>query len=237
MDTLMGIFGIGLRPTGAKDPYGLRRASISVIRILIEGRLSIDLLRSLEFAEEGFGASTIQAGTTQEVFRYIVDRLSGYYQEKGVSADTVDAVLAVGETTPLFIDQRISAVERFRRMSGAMPLAAVNKRIKNILAKSGDESLETTKDVSVDTGLFSLPAEIALWQAMLDLEKRLGDLSKTRRYEKILGLTAELQDPVDNFFTQVMVNVDDPSVRENRLSMLKRLMSLFLNVADISRLH
>lgn len=239
IDTLVGIFGIGLRPTGAKDPYGLRRASISVMRILIESSLPLNLRDAVRLASSLFPQGVIPVSAESEVYDYMVERLVGYYQEQDVSPDTVESVVAIGETTPLFLDQRIRAVDAFRSLPDAVSLAAANKRIRNILAKSANV-ISDTQEASgqqVNVGLFSEPAEHALWNRMLAVENDVAALLEQRDFAKVLAHLATLRSTVDGYFEDVMVNVEEHRIKANRLAVLSRLMSMFLDVADISKLH
>ena len=233
LDTLAGIFGIGQRPSGAKDPYGLRRASIAVLRILIETPLPLDLGESLTLAAQGFEPGLLKPDTVPAVLAYMLDRLGGYYQDQGIAADTVDAVLATGGTTVSDLDRRIRAVHGFRRLPAGSALAAANKRIGNILAKAGAQ----TAGADPDPQLFVEPAEDALWGRMGAIRDSVAPLVASQDYPGVLGMLAGLREDVDAFFEQVMVMSEDPRVRANRLLLLRRLQDLFLDVADISRLQ
>ena len=240
LDTLAGVFGVGLRPTGTKDPYGLRRASISVVRILIEAGLPLDLLDAAELAEAGFPRGMIEPGISQEVFEYVVDRLSGYYQEQGIGADSVSAALATGETKPLVLHRRIIAVNQFRALPEAGSLAAANKRISNLLSKAGDLA-DVTNDFdrsnAVDVERFETQEEHELWTKMSELEDEIRPLLDRSDFEQVLERLAKVREPVDRFFDNVMVNVEEEEIKKNRIVMLGRLMAMFLRVADISKLR
>nr|WP_207168468.1 glycine--tRNA ligase subunit beta [Thiocystis violacea] len=234
IDTLVGVFGIGLRPTGAKDPYGLRRASIAVLRLLIETPLDLDLRGLLESAREGFPVGRLQGDVVDGVLTYMLERLASYYGDQGVAPDTVEAVLQTGLTNPWDLDRRVAAVTQFRALPEAESLAAANKRIRNILAKArtgGDRA------ASVDVGLLSEPAEIRLATRIQALQDEIGPLAAERDYSAILTTLAHLKDEVDQFFNDVMVMAEDDAVRQNRIALLQSLSSLFLQVADISKLQ
>jgi len=239
LDTLVGIFGVGFRPSGAKDPYGLRRASIAVLRILIEAAIPLNLKTAIATAESGFPPGTIEAGVGDLVFDYMMDRVSGHYQERGIAPDTVAAVLATGEEIPLFLDKRILAVSAFRSLPEAQALAGANKRIRNILAKGkeGRRAAVSADECSIDVDAFQLPEERALWDLICSLEKDISSLVEDRDYGAVLERLATLRETVDGYFESVMVNVDDVHVRRNRLAVLEKLMGMFLGVADISRLQ
>ena len=232
LDTLSGIFAIGLKPTGTKDPFALRRAALGVLRILIETPLNLDLEALLHSAARQFDASIDAEQSVARVFEYTLERLTAYYQDRGIRADVIDAVLCLRPTHPADIDQRIEAVQAFMLLPGASSLAAANKRISNILKKT-DESIPET----VDTSLFSEPAEQQLGRQLDELGAAVIALFDGGRYEEGLQRLADLREPVDRFFDNVMVMADDPAIRRNRLALLTRLSQLFLRVADISRLQ
>ncbi len=155
LDTLVGIFAIGQRPTGVKDPYALRRAALGILRILIETPLALDLKPLLANAAEQLAGKVDAAKAADEVLEYSLERLKGYYQEQSIPGDSVDAVLATGVTSPADLDRRIHAVQAFRRLPEAAALAAANKRIRNILKKSGFDPAGQT----VNPALLAEPAE------------------------------------------------------------------------------
>ncbi len=234
IDTLVGIFGIGLRPTGTKDPYALRRASIAVLRLLIETDLDIDLRPLLKQAVEGYPAGRLSADVVEKVLEYMLERLRGYYAEQGVAMDTVEAVIETGVTNPWDLSKRISAVDQFRQLQAAESLAAANKRIRNILAKA---ELEGGYAGPIEESLLSDPAEIQLATSIQARQSMIAPLAARRDYIGMLETLAELKDDVDDFFTDVMVMADDEAVRRNRLRLLQSLSALFLRVADISKLQ
>jgi glycyl-tRNA synthetase beta chain len=236
VDTLVGIFGIGLRPTGAKDPYGLRRASIGVLRILIETPLELDVRELLRVSASTYPSGVLSEDVEAAALGYVLDRLRGYYLDHGAASDTVEAVLQTGMTTPADIDARIAAVTTFRGLAGAKSLAAANKRIRNILNKAG-------VDVGMGAGrpanpqLLQEPAEIELAAKVQELAGLVRPLAEERRYVEVLHHLAGLESVLERFFDQVMVMSDDPGVRENRFRLLHALAALFILVADISRLQ
>ncbi len=232
LDTLSGIFAIGLRPTGTKDPFALRRAALGVLRILIETPLNLDLEALLHSAARRFDASINAEQAVAEVFEYTLERLTAYYLDRDINADVIDAVLCLRPTHPADIDRRIMAVQAFIRLPGASSLSAANKRINNILKKT-DESVPEM----VDASLFCEPAEQQLGRQLDELGAAVTALFDYDRYEEGLQRLADLREPVDQFFDNVMVIADDPAIRRNRLALLTRLSQLFLQVADISRLQ
>ena len=229
LDTLTGIFGIGQKPTGAKDPFGLRRAALGVLRLLIEKQLPLDLAVLLDKAADGLSAQLGSKPATNETLDYVLERLKGYYQEQGINGALVDAVAALKVSQPLDFDRRVKAVAAFRQLSAAESLAAANKRISNILKKVDGEL-----PAQVDASLLQLPAEQALAAAVQAQQAKVEPLFAQGDYEAALLSLAELREPVDKFFDDVMVMADDLALRNNRLALLNSLRSLFLRVADLS---
>jgi glycyl-tRNA synthetase beta chain len=232
LDTLVGIFAIGQRPTGVKDPYALRRASLGVLRLLIETPLELDLKELLEFTAEELRAKVDAKRAAYDVFAYVMDRLQGYYQDQQVDPDTVDAVLARSLTVPSDIDKRIRAVQTFRSLPQAKSLAAANKRIRNVLRKAEDDY-----PAYPDPDVLELEPEKVLNDRIRQLRQEIGPLLLRRDYAATLNRLSTLREAVDHFFDNVMVMVDDAQLRCNRLSLLHSLNALFLEVADISRLQ
>lgn len=230
LDTLVGIFGIGQKPTGDKDPYALRRATLGILRIIIEQQLPLDIVALVQDAAAGFG-DRIDAATTADALDFINGRYRAMYQEQGIDTPVILSVLAVAPSQPLDFDRRVRAVAAFRARPEAEALAAANKRVANILAKQaqapGDE---------IDGALLEDDAEQALANAVVEAYARTEPLVDAGDYAAILALLAELRAPVDDFFEQVMVMADDEAVRNNRLALLSFLRDLFLQVADISEL-
>jgi glycyl-tRNA synthetase beta chain len=229
LDTLAGIFGVGQKPTGAKDPFGLRRAALGTLRLLIEKQLPLDLADLLDKAADNLTTQLGSKPATGEMLDYILDRLRGYYQEQGIGADIVEAVAALKPSQPLDFDRRVKAVAAFRQLTAAESLAAANKRISNILKK-----VEGDIPSHVEPGLLQEPAEKALAQAVSVQENTVLPLFAAGDYEAALLSLASLREPVDQFFTDVMVMVDDMALRNNRLALLNHLRGLFLRVADLS---
>lgn len=233
IDTLVGIFAIGQRPTGVKDPYALRRAAIGVLRILIETPLALDLKEILEFSAEKLSEKIEAKTAAVEVFDYCMERLSGFYQERNIGGDVVDSVLATHPRVPSDIHLRVLAVEEFRKRPEAVSLTAANKRIRNILRKSEtNTTLET-----LDTSLLREDAERRLESRVRALAADVAPLLDAQDYQGALKRLSALREDVDAFFDKVMVNVEDPALRGNRLALLRSVESLFLKVADISLLR
>ncbi|MBO3275928.1 glycine--tRNA ligase subunit beta [Pseudomonas schmalbachii] len=231
LDTLVGIFGIGMLPTGSKDPYALRRAALGVLRILIEKQLDLDLAQALDFAIAQYGDKVKAAGLAEQVQDFVFDRLRARYEDEGVDVAVYQAVRALKPTAPLDFDQRVQAVQAFRQLPEAEALAAANKRVSNILAKAEGEV-----PASVNAGLLSESAEKALGSAVATAEGEAAPLAAARDYRTALARLAALRAPVDAFFDEVLVNADDSAVRANRYALLAKLRGLFLGVADISLL-
>jgi len=232
LDTLMGIFAIGQKPSGVKDPFGLRRAALGVLRILIETPLDLDLEQLLRSAAANLETRVSAGHVVPEVFDYMMDRLKAYYGDRGMAADLVDAVLAQRPTRPNDLDRRIKAVDEFRRLPEAASLAAANKRIRNILRKAQDEVphrpvIELLRDRS----------EKELARLVSDHAERVAPLFRAGQYTEALTQLAQLREPVDRFFDEVMVMCDEPDLRRNRLALLASLEALFLGAADLSRLQ
>ncbi|MFA7095769.1 MAG: glycine--tRNA ligase subunit beta [Gammaproteobacteria bacterium] len=232
LDTLVGIFAIGQAPTGEKDPFGLRRAALGALRIMIARQLDLDLELLLEEAAQRFPAGIVGADTVAKVFEFMMERLRGYYAEEGVRPDVFEAVFARRPTRPLDFDRRVRAVTAFRELPAAASLAAANKRIRNIL-KQAEEAVSTDLDVThlVD------PAEKMLAERVAALAEEVGPLLDRHEYTEALARLATLREPVDTFFDRVMVMAEDAELRRNRLALLNGMSNLFLRVADLSRLQ
>ena len=230
LDTLVGIFGIGEPPSGSKDPFALRRAALAVIRILIGLEQPVPLREFLDVAQNQHNASLAE-NTAAEVLRYLFERLDSWYAEQNVSGDVVRAVLASSETDLFDIDLRIKALATFSDTETARQLAAANKRVANLLAKSATENFALP-----DEAQFNEEAERSLHNAVRETKTAVDPLIAQRDYASALGKLAALRGPVDDFFNAVMVNADDPAVRLNRLALLNMLRSLFTQIADIALL-
>jgi glycyl-tRNA synthetase beta chain len=258
LDTLTGIFAIGGKPTGAKDPFALRRAALGVQRILIEKGLELDLREQITAARGLVRADLVriqaQAPTTakdtpglkpeaeraavEEVYDFLMERLRAYYLERPtasgtapVSGEMFDAVLATRPASPLDFDARLKALATFLELPEAASLTAANKRIQNILRKApGGVPAE------VDVARLRESAEVRLYDAMRALRDAVAEATARREYTAALGHLAQLRPAVDAFFDQVMVMAEDPLLRANRLGLLAQLRGLFAGVADLSRL-
>lgn len=232
LDTLVGIFGIGQPPTGSKDPFALRRASLAVLRILVEKELDLDLRDCLREALACYPDSLLAADTAEQVLTYMLERFRAWYEEEAIPVEVFRAVSATGPSRPLDIQRRVHAVHAFSQLPEAASLAAANKRVANILDK-----LETGHAFSgVSTDLLQEAQEVELARAVSDLETRTRQHLAQEAYGDALRELAALREPVDAFFDGVMVNAEDRALRDNRLNLLHALRGLFLQVADISQL-
>ncbi len=251
IDTLAGIFAVGMKPSGNKDPFALRRAALGLARTLIEAPLALDLPAQLAEALAALPDSALAAGLpkakdgksapldagarraalARELYEFILDRLRGYYAERGISGEAFEAVRALAPADLTDFDRRLHAVTEFAALPEAQALAAANKRIGNILRQAGDDVGH-----AVDDGLLEAGAERELAQALAAATADAGPLAESRDYVGLLKRLATLREPVDRYFTGVMVMADDAALRANRLALLSSLRSLFLRVADISLL-
>jgi glycyl-tRNA synthetase beta chain len=232
IDTMLGIFAIGQKPTGVKDPFGLRRAALGIIRILIENRLSLDIVKLCNRAAAGLADKVDANAMVDEVVEYIYDRLKAYYQDQNVRYDVIDAVLACRPVDLTDLHSRVMALNEFLGHDEATALAAANKRISNILKKQ-----QQTEFRDIDTDLLADTAEINLHQQLVEVEQTAKDLFSKGEYLSGLNTLATLRPVVDQFFDDVMVMVDDEALRLNRLALLHKLASSFMQVADFSRLQ
>jgi len=233
IDTLTGIFGIGQPPTGDRDPFGLRRAALGLVRIAVERRVDFDLPALIAASVAAHGANLSADDTAASVHGFILDRMRHWYQEAGIPAGTFEAVAASPPASLVDFDDRLRAVSEFAAMPEAEALAAANKRIANLMKKSAGDA--DTSGHELDPSRFE-PAEVALAEALAEAERDLGPRLAERDYRGALTRLAALRTPVDAFFDEVMVMAEDPVLRANRLTLLGRLKDAFLAIADVSRL-
>ena len=231
LDTITGIFGIGQKPTGSKDPFALRRSSLGALRILVEKGYALDLAELVEFASNSFPDLPQKQDVVENVLSYMLERFKSWYEDESIPAEVFQAVAAKQLTQPLDINNRIYAVAAFCKLSEAEALAAANKRVSNILAKQANDNFG-----EVDSALLQDDAEKALAEKLVALTEIVTPLVASNQYTEALTELAQLRAPVDTFFDDVMVMTDDEAVRNNRLALLNALRELFLNVADISLL-
>jgi glycyl-tRNA synthetase beta chain len=242
LDTLAGIFAANKRPTGNKDPYGLRRSALGLLRILIEGDIDLDLVKYLmrAVAAQPVKADD-QAALVEDLYEFIIDRLKGYCldgQAPGLATGSVtpelfESVRQRKPVSPRDFHQRLQAVFRFMQMDAAPSLAMANKRIANIL-RSAEVGADGVEQHAVDPKLFANDQEQRLHAAIASIETAHTDKLERRDYAAVLEGLVTLKAPVDDFFDAVMVMADDPAQRNNRLTQLRRLRHFFLDVADLS---
>ena len=230
-DTLTGIFGIGQAPKGSADPFALRRAALGALRIIVEKNLPLDLEDLVKKSAALFGDKLTNSNVVADVVDFMLGRFRAWYQDEGIAVDVIQAVLARRPTRPADFDARVRAVSHFRTLDSAEALAAANKRVSNILAKADAAIGEINLTACVE------PAEKALAEAVLALRTEVQPLIAQGDYTAVLDKLANLRAPVDSFFDNVMVNAEDPALRQNRLAILNTLQGLFLQVADISVLQ
>ena len=230
-DTLTGIFGIGQAPKGSADPFALRRAALGALRIIVEKNLPLDLEDLVKKSAALFGDKLTNKNVVADVVDFMLGRFRAWYQDEGIAVDVIQAVLARRPTRPADFDARVRAVSHFRTLDSAEALAAANKRVSNILAKADAAIGEINLTACVE------PAEKALAEAVLALRTEVQPLIAQGDYTAVLDKLANLRAPVDSFFDNVMVNAEDPALRQNRLAILSTLQGLFLQVADISVLQ
>jgi len=233
LDSLVGIFGIGEAPTGDRDPYALRRAAAGILRILIEQKIDLNLDEIITCAAEQYQQKITNPKIGQNVLSFILDRLKPWYQEQGITADVLAAVTALNITSPYDLHRRVEAVREFTKLTEAASLSVANKRVSNILARA---NFIANKN-KINPALFKHDAEKKLAALLTEKSTAIKKLSNNRQYTKILSELAGLRMPIDNFFAEVMVMVDDKSLQQNRLQLLHEVRELFLHVADIAFLQ
>lgn len=232
LDTLVGIFGIGQLPKGDKDPFALRRAAIGVLRTIVDNQLDLDLVDLIDFADEALqGKLNSNNAIKTDVLDFIINRFKAIYQDAGVSVDVIQAVTVKSPTCPSDFDARIKAISTFKQNPAAQSLAAAHKRAANILNKNSDLSIP-----KFDPKLLIDNEEIVLHRALHDTKEATKIGLKCNDYDQVLAVMAELKDPVDAFFDNVMVMTEDHSVKQNRLALLTELRQVFEYIADISLL-
>lgn len=239
IDLLAGTFAIEQLPTGDKDPYGLRRAAIGIVRILIENKINLDLKKLFAIALEGYQAqfaksfAEIKQRSMVQLLYFMQERMRAFYQEQGIPADVFAAVAALNIANPLDIAERIKAVQAFKKLNEAESLAVANKRVSNILSKYTDVISAKT----INPELLEEPEEQELAKQLELKSTAIAKLYQTNKYDQVLLQLAELRSPIDNFFDHVMVMTENKSQRENRILLLAKLRTLFLQVADIALLQ
>lgn len=233
LDTIVGIFSIGEIPTGSRDPYGLRRNALAVLRILIEEELNLDLLKLIEISASTMPEAIDAKKSVETIFTYIFDRLRAYSADLGVSNDVFASISELKLTNPLDIYHRLLAVAKFKALPEAGTLIETNKRIHNILENNKDQVVST----AVSEALLENDAEKALFTASNELKGKIQSLADAKDYQAILVALSNLATPLANFFESTMVMADDLDVRHNRIALLTEIRDYFETVADISKLQ
>ncbi|HEX5338196.1 MAG TPA: glycine--tRNA ligase subunit beta, partial [Gallionella sp.] len=236
LEILVGIYGIGQVPTGDKDPFGLRRHALGVLRILIESSLDLPLPALLKMAAENFPAGMLSATVAAELEGFMLDRLRGYLRERGYEATHIEAVIPMlggklNQTT-----QRLDGVRSFAALEVAKDLAAANKRVQNIMRKNTEELGMDSAMAKVNPLLLVEKQEVDLYQAMQDIIPYSAHYLERREYAHNLKSLVALKPFIDDFFSKVMVMTEDKALRKNRAALLNELGSLMNQVADISKL-
>ncbi|AJC14957.1 glycine--tRNA ligase subunit beta [Pandoraea sputorum] len=231
LETLVGIWGIGLQPTGEKDPFALRRHALGIVRMLIEKRLPVMLPELLNVTYKQFTTGVADSAYLNDVYQFVLDRLRGYLREQGYAANEIEAVLADHPKYLGDLIERLDAVRAFSALPQAEALAAANKRIGNILKKTAPPA-----DGTISPDLLLESAEKALHAALEKVTPVVEQKFEAREYAQALSALAELRDAVDAFFNDVMVMAEEDALRNNRLALLKNLHFQMNRVADLSKL-
>jgi len=226
IDTLTGIYGIGQGPTGSKDPYALRRTALGMLRILLEGKIELNLKSLIDFSLN-LHLEEVDRGTAGDIYSFMMDRLKAYYRDANIDSNIYEAVLAVSPNSPLDFHHRVDALNEFIKSKNSKSLIESNKRIANILKDSDENQEELNVEILIED------SEKVLFDAAESLSK---ELAGSNNYKEIMKSLIELKDLIDSFFDNVMVNVEDEKVKSSRLALIRRIRQLFLSVADISYL-
>ncbi|MFK5985718.1 MAG: glycine--tRNA ligase subunit beta [Pseudomonadota bacterium] len=232
IDSLFGIFAIGLIPTGDKDPFALRRASLGILRTIVENKLDIDLSKLIDQAANNYPVSISKLADKNLLLKFIDDRFKGYLRDRGVSYDVFDSVAVLNISQPYDQFLRIQAVKHFASLPEAKSLAAANKRISNILKKNKLQS-----DISINSSLFVEESEKTLFSAISSIQDQLDGFIKDKDYTQYLVVSSSLHETIDLFFDNVMVLCDDIKLKNNRIALVKSVHNLFIQIADLSLLQ
>ncbi len=232
LDSLCGIFGIHKIPSGEKDPYALRRAAQGVTRILIEKKLDIDLMELIKLAAKAYPKKLLpNKAVVEQVFQFIMERMRFWYQDLGINAQLFESVRAKDITNPLDFHQRLEAVQQFLNLNEAQALSEANKRVSNLLKKES-----SVQEISINPDLFESDSEQLLYKMIDKKDSLICELYQTKKYSQTLKELADFKTPIDSFFNDVMVMVEQKPLRDNRLALLSKMQQLFTVVADISLL-
>ena len=226
IDTLTGIYGIGQGPTGSKDPYALRRTALGMLRILLEGKIELNLKSLIDFSLN-LHLKEVDRDSGGIIYSFMMDRLKAYYRDANIDSNIYEAVLAVSPNSPLDFHYRVEALNDFTQSVDSKSLIESNKRIANILKDSDEKQEELNIEMLIED------SEKALFNATESLSK---ELAGSNNYKEAMNSLIDLKDTIDSFFNNVMVNVEDEKVKSSRLALIRRVRHLFLSVADISHL-
>jgi glycyl-tRNA synthetase beta chain len=224
IDTISGIYGIGQAPTGSKDPYALRRLALGLMRILLEAKIEINLKKLIDVSLD-LHLKEVDRDSSESIYQFMMDRLKAYYKDINIDGSIYEAVLAVSPESPLDFHQRVEALSEFNKKIEARSLIESNKRIANILKDFDGSHKELNSEMLLEE------SEQKLFKATELITKQ---LENNKDYNIIMESLVNLKDDIDNFFENIMVNVEDPDLRRARLMLISRVRSLFLSVADIS---
>jgi glycyl-tRNA synthetase beta chain len=231
LDTLVGLFGIGQPPTGSKDPYALRRATVGLLRIIIENDISLDLSALLCSSYALHSQLPMSLDQVKpKLLDFVFERLRAYYEDQNVAIDIYLAVMENKSNSPLDFDRRVKAVSGFLKLDAAPSLTASNKRVNNILSKNGVGVSEFNVSLLID------PAELALAESLSEVKKTNQSAISNGNYHGALQALAQLSEPLDQFFSDIMVMTDDEILRNNRLALLSELQIELGRVANIGLL-
>ena len=233
LDTLVGIFGIGKLPKGDKDPFALRRSAIGILRILVEYKLSLNLVDLVNAVVAIYGNKLSNNDTAEQVTTFLLDRFKPFYQDQGISGDVVSAVMTQKPATAVDFDSRVHAVNQFKALESASDLVAANKRVGNILNKN-NVNISALPDIN--TSLFEETAETALFEALKAAQSDSERLIANLDYTELLSALSVLKTPLNAFFDDVMIMAEDEKVKANRVALVGKARQLFLSVADVSLL-
>ncbi len=231
LDTLAGNFSIGNIPTGDKDPFGIRRYTLGIIRICIEKKLNLDLIESVKQAIAGYPSISITENTENEIIEFMIARFRHWYKTQSIPTEIIQSIEVLNISNPLDFDLRVKAVETFLKDESAQSLAIANKRVANILKKD-----KSNHDLTLNNTLLVEPEEIALASTLVEMSDQLEQLLADKNYSKALQTLAKLKPKIDAFFDKVMIMSDDPAIKMNRMCLLRHLHNAFLKIADISYL-
>ncbi len=231
LDTLVGIFGLGLIPTGSADPFALRRTSLGILRIIIERQLPLSLRHLIERGLSGY-TQTFPTDTALKLLEFLTGRYRAYYEEQHIAADTIQAVLQLHGEQPLQVDRRIKALHQFRNHPDLACLAAADKRVRRLLEKQG----ESLRFSAIRSELLQEGAEITLHAQLEQIRPQVQHYQNLGDYAEVLQLLASLRPSVDQYFNEVMIIVDDHDLRHNRLLLLSQLHQTLSAIADLSQL-